>query len=546
MTMRRCQIKRFLIISLVLTCLARGSLAEAETPAGRLTIVTDPRLELLAVVQFLSGYGERYHLLTSLDLPYKKDVSRHFSRYRDHPAVKLFAEMSGTGFTFDAPPAAMLHLSPPPELVLLTPFSDYLEKRAGGGRRLEQFVSRLRDLARQAGFMPFYKSHEGFYQKLAAEAGAKQRGADVIGPLEAYFGKKQHSYTVIIVPLFVGGYGPRIERRDGTYDVYEILGPQEVAFDSQEGFTRLAWHEFGHSFVNPLTEKFKTEIDKYSTLYKPLVSWMMPQAYGDWLTCVNEHVIRAVTIRMAYRDAAEGKGRDAAERLLRDEILREKRRGFFYVEALCRRLERYEADRDKLPDLEHFYPELIAVFRGLSEAKLGADFYSLPFAGPINAVFSDRKAVVLIVPTGEDDDAAQDKIRAYVKSIRDSLFQDSFILSDIEALGSDLSRNAIAVYGTVKGNLWLKKYMDKIPIKVEPGAITADRAYTGEHLRLITAWPNPQNPERGMVIYTAPQAGDIVGINSVFHGPTDYVIAGGTRVLIAADFLKSGSRWTLK
>ncbi|MFQ5983206.1 MAG: hypothetical protein ACE5KS_07520, partial [Woeseiaceae bacterium] len=54
--------------------------------------------------------------------------------------------------------------------------------------------------------------------------------------------------------------------------------------------------------------------------------------------------------------------------------------------------------------------------------------------------------------------------------------------------------------------------------RTAPGILAV---YTGEDLRFITAWPNPQNPEKGVVMYAAQRAQDVVGINAVFHGPTD-------------------------
>jgi len=72
----------------------------------------------------------------------------------------------------------------------------------------------------------------------------------------------------------------------------------------------------------------------------------------------------------------------------------------------------------------------------------------------------------------------------------------------------------------------------------------ADKVYQGTDLRFISAWPNPQNPKRGILIYTAQQAGDIVGINSVFHGPTDYVVARGTTVLKAYNYKKNKDNWS--
>jgi hypothetical protein len=137
--------------------------ASLGSATSSIKVVIDPRLELLAVVQHLSGYGDRYGLITSFDFPYKKEVAAYFSQYKDQAAVKLFAEMSKAGFSYDAPPNAMLYLSNPPELALHMPFSDYLKERAGGGERLEKFVQALRDFARQSKFIEFFKIHESLY-----------------------------------------------------------------------------------------------------------------------------------------------------------------------------------------------------------------------------------------------------------------------------------------------------------------------------------------------------------------------------------------------
>ncbi len=51
--------------------------------------------------------------------------------------------------------------------------------------------------------------------------------------------------------------------------------------------------------------------------------------------------------------------------------------------------------------------------------------------------------------------------------------------------------------------------------------------------------------ERGMVFYTAQQPQDVVGINNVFHGPTDYVIARATEALVSANYDKKNGTWSL-
>ena len=174
------------------------------------------------------------------------------------------------------------------------------------------------------------------------------------------------------------------------------------------------------------------------------------------------------------------------------------------------------------------------------------------FAGPINAVASDEESSVLIVPTNEKDKAVQQRIHDYVTAIRDRFYVGAPILTDTEALEQDLSAESIVVYGTPQGNLWLAKLMEALPVRIEPEKIESDRTYTGTQLRLITVWPNPGNPQKGVLIYTAQRADDVPGMNGVFHGPTDWVIALGAPVVMVGGGLTlayrlpcgPGSDWT--
>ena len=167
------------------------------------------------------------------------------------------------------------------------------------------------------------------------------------------------------------------------------------------------------------------------------------------------------------------------------------------------------------------------------------------FEGNINAVSADREAVVLIVPTNEADKAVQEQIREYVEAIGERFFKGASILTDEEALKRNLAPNALFVYGTPTGNRWLAKHWDKLPISIEPDKIVAQEIHEGANLRCITAWPNPQNPAMGVAIYTAQRAEDMVGINGVFHGPTDYVVARGTDRLEEDFYEKRDGEWSL-
>lgn len=523
----------FLFLVLNITC-------SNPTSPSKLNITIDPRIELLAAVQSLTDYGEKYSLLTSLDMEYKKDMLQTFKPYADHEAVKLFQEMSHNNFSFDAPPTVMLHLSSPPELVVKQPLTDYLRGRAGGEEKLRRFIEQLRDFAKQSRFMDFFRDHEDFYQKTIQSVNENFQDIDFIGVLEGYYGEKQHSYNIVLAPMFSGNYGPRISRKDGTFDIFNIVSPRQIKdgtlyFGSKANFEHLAWHEFSHSFVNPLGEQHKKELEKYVSLFEPIQRKMTASAYGNWITTVNEHVVRAVTTRLNYLH----KGKEDGDRVLS----MEKTYGFAYVEALCKKLEFYEANRERYATFTSFYPQLVGTFKELSETDLGPDFYLFPFNGTINAVSANKDDVLLVVPTNESDKAAQEKIHEYVRMIKDRFYKDNPLITDTEALNRDLSKYAVVMYGTTEGNLLLAKYIKGLPFTIEHNKVVADKVYEGENLRFITAWPNPHNVNRGFLIYTAQKAEDIPGINSVFHGPTDYVIAQDLKMLQSGDYKKDDQAW---
>lgn len=554
----------YAVLFLVMLTTSCGEKKQIESPHS-LNITVDPRIELLAVVQLLSGYGERTGRITRFDFPYKTDISEHFSTFKNHPAVKLFEEMSISGFSLDAPPEAMLHLSNPPELALQVPFTRNLKHRAGGQERLEKFIQELRDFAQKTNFTSFFEAHKGTYSKLVSDTYGKMQGVDFIATLENYYGMKQKSYNIILAPLFhPGGFGPRIDPEGGSspvlnffkslqylifnkwsgksFEIYNICGPVGVengipSFGTQEGFRQIAWHEFGHSFVNPLSESFKNriKISEYSSLFKPIKERMESEDYGNWETCVNEHIVRAVTARLTFINFGEQAGEDE----LRDQ----KSRGFVYIDPLCKKLEEYETRRDKYPVLADFFPELLDVFKEITKKGKDKELYSFDFVGPINAVSSDKESVVLIIPTQESDKAVQGKIHKYVMKVYEKIFQGCPVLTDVDALSQDLSKNSLIIYGTFRGNLWLVQHQNEFPLRIEQDKIVTDSVYYGTELRFITAWPNPQNPKKGVVIYTAQKAEDVIGINGVFHGVTDYVIARGSEVLKQGNYRKEKRGW---
>ncbi|NIP42652.1 MAG: DUF4932 domain-containing protein [candidate division Zixibacteria bacterium] len=509
--------------------------------AHGIKVSVDPRMELLGVVQYLSGYEERYDLITDFDFEYKFNQDFYFADYEKHPAVQKFAAMSMFGFSYDAPAAVMLHLSNPPELDVVTPFTEYLINRAGGEENLMDFIQKMRDFARESKFNRFFEDNAEHYRTVTENVASKIKDKNYVDVIEDYYGIKNHSYNIILALLFhPGGFGPRIERGDGSYDVYNICGPKGVDtgiphFGTEKDFKYLAWHEFGHSFVNPLTSKYEEQVEKYSKLIGPIENQMASRAYPSWPVIVNEHVVRAVTTRLAFIYDGDKEGRRA--------LNSERGNGFIYIYKLVDKLEEYENNRDKWPSLDDFYPELLSVFNEYITEYAGKESEQIPFGGNINGAIENKKETVLVVPTHEEDKEVEKKLHEYVTAVRDRVFNDVRILTDDEALEENLSDYAIIVYGTIEGNSYLSSLKDDLPFKITSEAIITDTIHSGENLRYISSWRNPQNPLKGMVIYTAQKVDDVLQINAIFHGPTDYVIARGGDILADEYYDKSEFPW---
>ena len=295
-----------------------------------LNITVDPRLELLSVVEFISNYDQNSGMLTRFDFKYKRDLHRYFSKFRDHKAVKIFDRMSTEDFNGNAPSDAIIHLSDPPQLEIQVPFIENNIKRAGSKEKLLEFIEALREFAVDTDFMDFFKRNEPVFNVMINRTKRHFKGLNIVTTIENYFRMRQNSYNIIHVPLFHnGGFGAIVDTPDGKRDVFFIGGTQRVIddipeFGNLDALLHIGWHEFSHTFINPVTEKHLDEINKYDSLWDPIRIFLKKSGYPRWKTGVNEHLVRAAVVRLR---ANHFRDRDSFR-----SIEWEKKNGFFYIE----------------------------------------------------------------------------------------------------------------------------------------------------------------------------------------------------------------------
>ncbi len=492
-------------------------------------IRVDPRLELFSAIGLLADYD----LMTATDTPYRRAMAARFQTWRRHAAVQKFADARRRGFSFDAPVSTMACLSDPPDLRLQANPSDCGSIRFGGDAALRAWVDDLRDFSRISDFPAFFSDNAGLYAQLEEGVRASVEG-DVPQEMERYFGKAQASYAVMLNPLLTGNYGLRVPAGDGRFRTMISIaatGQSNGVARFQTGLSlrALMWHEFGHSYINPVIEPRAARLRPSESLFPPIRERMERSAYGNWQVTVIEHVVRAAVARLMAANVSES----AAAK----EILRQRGLGFAYVGEIAERLKEFESYRESGAPFDGFAERLLAVLDEIAGRQLPPGYYLPPYAGTINSALEGRPRV-FIVPTAESDPADQAAVRAYVEGIRDRFSPAAPVLDDVAALTQDLHQASVIAYGTVEGNLWIRQHRESIPVSLQ--------GWEGANLRLIVSFPNPANAEAGVVLYSAAAARDVVGINSVFHGPTAYVIADGSLVRKAGDYGFDNGVWVVE
>ena len=352
----------FLSIILILClnqCLVeRQPIKPVERSVEKLQISIDPRMELLSTIQLLSNYPE-----ISRNTSYSKEILNYFEPFSSQEAIIITDSLRQKyDFSFDAPVAFMLYLSQPPELEQQFAFSDYLLRRSGRGNNLEYYRKSIKQFAETSNFETFWNNKIPFYNQILDLTIADIGEIDLIKVLEDYFNETFESYHITISPSFIGGYAHNITDADGNTTIYGCLTTtdikNEIEYMSRMRLCEFVWHEFGHSFVNPQTDKFSDRVNSLNKLFEPIKEEMSEMAYPVWYLCVNEHIIRAIVIRLYELHLDSQQSKTLLERELQQH--------FIYIEPLIEKLKDFEIQRDKnRVTFTKYYPELLNVLDGL-------------------------------------------------------------------------------------------------------------------------------------------------------------------------------------
>lgn len=358
------QMKKISIISMILlftliTCDKRES-------SNGVKIYVDPRIEFISIVFSMTSWDrmiDEWLEHDYKDYAYFREIEKTFHPFRSHKAIMIAESLVVKHkFYWDAIPEFILFHNNPPELKQIRAYDNEIIERAGDEKILNEFVEALRDFASVTDFFHFYDAHAKFYNALVNEVGSKFQGKKLVKTLENFFGWKLKSYNVVLAPCMhpMGGYGLRIPD-DGNYHSYEIVRVDGIqndfpSFGDVNSIYHLALHEFGHSYVNPATNKYLGQIKALRELYQIMEDTLKQNISDNWIDKFNEQLLNSFTV---YVNRIEGDS-IGAENAIR---YHEKKQGLYLTRKIAGLYDVYSQNRDKYPTFDKFYPVIIKTYK---------------------------------------------------------------------------------------------------------------------------------------------------------------------------------------
>jgi hypothetical protein len=320
----------------------------------------DRRVELLSIVARMAGFKE-YN--DTSNRAYVKAIHAHFDPYMNHRVIglaKVIRDSFGVGY--DAVMAMAVHLSQPPGLQPLLPFTDSIPNPRWGSLA-KRFSDELRAFFADAHCAEFFKQVQPMYDSALGRYKAIFDRLDV-NWYQRFYGRAPSTTFHVVLGMGNGGgnFGPRVVFPGGKEDAYAIEGVDSVDASGfpvfeVEWFLPTLVHEFNHSFVNYLSDlHLQALAGAGEILFDSVKTIMGKQAYTNWQTMENEALVRAAVVRYLMDHT------DGAQPPMAELGVQVNRRGFFWLRDLVALLGRYETERTTFPTLETFMPEIVRFY----------------------------------------------------------------------------------------------------------------------------------------------------------------------------------------
>ncbi|NRF41966.1 DUF4932 domain-containing protein [Pedobacter foliorum] len=291
-------------------------------------------------------------------------------------------------------------------------------------------------------------------------------------------------------------------------------------------------------------DRFTDKLNQVDFLYLPIEQSMKSQGYWQWGVTVNEHVVRAAVTRIAAQFYGNAFG-------FTNFYKQEFGKRFIYIDVIIDKLAYYEKHREQYPTFKSFVPILLTAFEGINKDTIyrlqeKVEEFRKPEVAKIPKPydFARDSTTYFILGTHEANEDVQASLKAFVIKYRNMISSNSVIITDEEALKMPLANSDLVIFGTQEGNIFLKKYIDRMPVKILKDRVLTDKVLMGNDYQVVTSWVSPFNAKKAMVIYTAQKTENINNFDfSPVKDQYHYWVAKNTITIDKGDYSKYFQMW---
>ncbi|NOZ61682.1 MAG: DUF4932 domain-containing protein [Calditrichaeota bacterium] len=319
-------------------------------------ISVDPRVELTSIIFRLTGKREYNKGEVK---SYVRDVEKHFSHLRDHPAVKYAEQLINTrGIAYNAPMNIALYINSNFEFDDKIPFSD-IDNRWRKDEVIN-FIKKMKQFSEESNFYDFYSAHTDLYMEIETEAREIIQNKFNLEWFTSFFGAQSNNRFKVILCLLNGRFNYSAKIKVGEVnEFYCFKGIQPSIWGRYFGDATLGTlaHEFLHSYINPLVDSNLTQLEKTGKcIFSHVQDKLKGNAYGSWQIMYYESLTIAVDLHYRRDNGIS----NWLSRYLR--IKHNERAGFIFISDLYNYIDEYRKNRAQYPTFDTFIPKIVEFF----------------------------------------------------------------------------------------------------------------------------------------------------------------------------------------
>lgn len=267
-----------------------------------ITYEVDYRTELLSIILILSDDYKKIvkNKMIPLNNKYIYDkIINLFGKFKEHNTIILFNNLIKIHpyFNYDAPVTTILQLD---ENFKCNKLNDYIyEQILEKDNSIYEFINSLEQFSIDINFEDYYKNNEYLYNMYVDSMMSKHE--NILSYINKFIDVKEKKLYVNAIPFnSYSNYSSFIDN-----NIYSNLGITQFSkklnlYEDWElnkyDMMLTTLHEYCHSFVNPLTNKY-IDLKKYEYLKNDFIE---EYGYDDVETIINENVVRTICLVYEY------------------------------------------------------------------------------------------------------------------------------------------------------------------------------------------------------------------------------------------------------